>query len=583
MNTNNKKQKKERAFSMQMLYHQLPSSIVVAISMGVSDVADSLVLGNRIGEIGLAAIALATPVFMMMNIIIQGFGPGGSIRYTTLLAEGKKEKAMETYRSSICFSIVFGILLAILMNGFMSFFLTIQGITETTQSLYNAASLYLRIVSTGSPIIIVSFVLNDFMRNEDMEKLASIGASVGNALDVILNIVLVLFLHMGVAGSGIATVTGKTVSLFIYVIGIFVRDSELKHICGGVSIRNIPLCFKTGSSTVIQYFSDMLFFGFVNAILMRMAGQTGIAVFDLIQNVSYMLMYLYVAFAEAGQPAVSTYTGEKNIDARLLLRKEILILGEMVTGILAVILFVFAETFCNIFGVIDASSIQLGVHAIRIYILGAPFMGASLILGSYYQSCDNPKGSYVIASLRGFIILFPITLLMSFTNIHMFFYLYPITELISLVLFVIYAKSRKIEHCEFEEERVFRYMIENDPAMLSDCCIRIEAFCEKWNANPKQLYMVQMAVEELIGAIIQYGFQGKNGLCEVTVISGEHGEFIVHIRDNATSFNPFDLKQKKNDLYEEDMAIVGVHIIRKKSKSFFYRRYQGFNTLVVTI
>lgn len=582
-NSNNSIRKKRLHFCMRMLSQQLPASIVVALSMGFSDMADSLVLGNRIGEIGLAAIALSAPVYMVMNIIIQGFGPGGSIRYSTLMAAGKEEEARTIYFTCIKYSIIGGLIIAAIVNSFMPAVLWIQGTTRAASELYAAASTYLRIVSAGAPIIIVSFVINDFMRNEDLEKAASFGASVGNVLDIGLNIFLVLFLHMGITGSAIATVTGKTVSLIIYVVLIIVKKSRLSTFFGRTQIGIVPACFKTGASTAIQYVSDLIFFLMVNNVLMRMAGQSGIAIFDLIQNVSYLLMYLCLSFAEAGQPAISTYTGEKNIEARDFLKGRIILLGEICVFVLTIVLFINSKYICLLFGVTDYETIALGVRSIRLYLLGAPAMCAALILGSFYQSCDNTRASYLIATLRGIVILLPTTFAMSFSTIDYFFLLYPLTEYISIFIFFICSNVMQFDKIEYDEERICRYLIENDVTQLSSCCEKVEAFCEKWDVNPKQRYLAQMALEELVGAIMQYGFKDADGLCEVTLVVSDDMTITLHIRDNAILFNPFDIKRKNSGIDEDEIDLLCIDVIKSKSKSFFYRRYNGFNTLVINM
>ncbi|MFR9232408.1 MAG: hypothetical protein ACLVLH_05090 [Eisenbergiella massiliensis] len=42
------------------------------------------------GVTGLAAISLALPSFMVMNVLMHGLGLGGAIRFSGLMAKGKK-------------------------------------------------------------------------------------------------------------------------------------------------------------------------------------------------------------------------------------------------------------------------------------------------------------------------------------------------------------------------------------------------------------------------------------------------------------------------------------------------------------
>ena len=56
------------------------------------------------------------------------------------------------------------------------------------------------------------------------------------------------------------------------------------------------------------------------------------------------------------------------------------------------------------------------------------------------------------------------------------------------------------------------------------------------------------------------------------------------MRDDATSFNPFDMNTEKASADGDfDMDSMGVLVIKKRAKEFFYRRYQGFNTLIIRI
>ena len=59
--------------------------------LAVAGVADSIFVGNGIGSAGLAAISLGQPVYLFYNILSYGFSIGGSIRYSSALAEGRAE------------------------------------------------------------------------------------------------------------------------------------------------------------------------------------------------------------------------------------------------------------------------------------------------------------------------------------------------------------------------------------------------------------------------------------------------------------------------------------------------------------
>ena len=55
------------------------------------------------------------------------------------------------------------------------------------------------------------------------------------------------------------------------------------------------------------------------------------------------------------------------------------------------------------------------------------------------------------------------------------------------------------------------------------------------------------------------------------------------MRDNAVDFNPFAMKTGQDYENEENLASLGIQMVKAKSKRFFYRRYAGFNTLTVEV
>ncbi len=101
----------------------------------------------------------------------------------------------------------------------------------------------------------------------------------------------------------------------------------------------------------------------------------------------------------------------------------------------------------------------------------------------------------------------------------------------------------------------------------------------------KQRMLATMTVEEIGMAILQRGFQGRtDGYIQLTAIMQENGLLELHLRDDATTFNPFSMDTRRASQDGDfDMDSMGVLVIKKRAKEFFYRRYQGFNTLIIRI
>ena len=114
---------------------------------------------------------------------------------------------------------------------------------------------------------------------------------------------------------------------------------------------------------------------------------------------------------------------------------------------------------------------------------------------------------------------------------------------------------------------------------------KIIEFCKEQKTTMQQMNLVNMAVEEICTVIFHNAFTGaKDEYIQITVIRENDQDFVLHVRDSAVSYNPFDVKVSRKDIDRNDyLDNVGILMIRNKAKLFDYRRCQGFNVLMVTV
>lgn len=578
------KRKEQDQFSGKMFARLLAPSMVSALGLAVGDMADAIVIGQRMGATGLAAVSLALPVFMVINVLVHGLGIGGSVKYSKYLGEGKTEEAVDNFNQILMAGILVSTILAATGNLFLPQWMRLLGVTKTDGVLFEVSSEYVRTIVTGMPVLFISYLLNYYLRNDDNQKLASFGFTVANLSDVAMNFMFVLVLDMGAFGAALSTVLGQTIAILFYLPGIFSKHHTLKLRLCAIRFREQWECFRTGFATSVQYIWQFLFLLIINHTLLHYSGEAGVAVFDLIQNVSYLILYLYDGTVKAMQPLVSTYCGEHNEEGKQSIRRLGFFWGSLAGITAAVILCMVSSAMCRIFGLTQPEVISMGNRAIRIYCIGAVVGGLNVLLEGYYQSCEEEKPAFVMATLRGAAVLIPCTLLFAPLGMTWFWFLFPATELFSLLIFLFWNRKNSASDMK-GSDRIFRKTIENRNEDLGWLLEEIEAFGEGWGANPKQLYYMTMTVEEICLLIFKKGFEeDTEGYIQITLIAMEDGSFELHIRDNAKIFNPFSVeteKVSKDGSY--DMDAMGMLVIKQKAKEFFYRQYQGFNSLIVRI
>ena len=567
-------------------------AIISSVGWALSDMADSIVLGQKMGTVGLATIGLILPVYMVESMLAHGIGLGGSVRYARLMGEGKREEAKKNFSGMFILALIVSFAISILGLCLIEPLIGVLGTKPADGALFSATKAYLSIQLATAPLFFLSHLFNYYLRNDGSEKRAGAGSVIGNITDISLNFLFVLALEQGTGGAALATAIGQIVSVAIYLPGLFSEKHSLRF--GSPSkgwFASSLKMLRSGLATSVSYLYQMVFFLLCNNILIRMNGgsEVGIAVFDIIQSTSYLVLYLYEGTARAMQPILSTYHGEQNEPGRRSLLKIGFTVGVIVSNAIMSIIAVFPELACMVFGVKESSVKEIAFVALRFYAIGAFFAGISILICNYYQSYEREKPAFLIGTLRGVVILIPATLVCSQFGQNGFWCLFPITEILSLsigllILFIM-RRSGKNTPQSIAEDRIFRRTIPSTESDIGTASSDLEEFCERWEASPRQQYSVMMTVEELGLAILQHGFEGRDdGYIQITVIACEDGDFELRLRDDARTFDPFSLNTSRASSEEDvDMDSIGVLMIKERSKEFNYRRYQGFNSLFVKI
>ncbi len=565
-----------------MFSRQYMPALISAVVLSFGDVVDSLVLGNRLGYIGLAALALTMPVSQVFNVIMNALGMGGSVRFSSRMAQGKREEALAGFQGVFCAAALVGAVIAVLGNLLMKPLLQLLGTVPGDGELFAAAAGYLRILLWGTPMLFLNYVLNYFLKVDDLEKQASAAFTAGNVVDIVLNIVLVLILRMGVVGASLATVIGQTVGTVTSLVLIVRHKGVLKLTPMKPDFRDAWQSFRAGFSSSVEFLYSMIFLLLANNLLMRSLGGVGVAILDVVLGVSYFMINLFDAVIKSTLPVVSTYYGERN-EAGMRLARNMGLVYILINGaVLGAVVWLFPEAICRFFGMEDPSMLALGRTALHLYAFSIPLAGVGMLLTNYYEARQQQRDTLARSTARG---VLPILLAVAFLAFapERFWTLYVLSEALALVIFSIRYKLHPPE--THDNGRIYRGTIYSTGDEVSRTTEQIEAFCERWEAHPKQQYMAMMSVEELCVATMDNGFQGKaDGFIQIVLIALEDGGFELHIRDNAASFNPLAMELAGN-VGDEDTNLdaLGIMTIKKKARSFSYRHFQGFNTVIIQI
>lgn len=206
----------------------VPSIIKFAIPMLISgllqilfNAADTIVVGRFAGHTSMAAIGSTGS---LTNLLVNLF-MGISIGVNVVVARGigmKDEKSVDlAIHTAITLSVLSGVGLAVI--GFI-LSPTLLSLMDTPYDIIDKSVLYMRIIFIGQPFNLLYNFSSAILRADGDTKRPLLYLTIAGVLNVILNLIFVVFIKMDVAGVAFATIISQA-TCAILVLNTLIKGS----------------------------------------------------------------------------------------------------------------------------------------------------------------------------------------------------------------------------------------------------------------------------------------------------------------------------------------------------------------------
>lgn len=291
-----------------VLKNALPAMAAMLMVL-IYNLADTFFISQTHSDILVAAVSLATPVFLIFMAVGTVFGIGGTSVISRAFGQGRAGYAKKVCSFCMWGCVAVGIIMSLAFLFFMDQILTLIGASTDT---WAPTKTYLTIVALGGPFVLISVCYSNVLRAEGQPNKAMAGQVLGNLLNVILDPIMILAFNWGIAGAAIATVIGNVAGAGYYILyflqgkstlSIHIRDFSVKdQIFTGVLAIGIPASLGSLLMSVSQII--------VNA---RMAGYGDMAVagMGVAMKVTMMTGMVCIGFGQGVQPLLGYCVGAK--------------------------------------------------------------------------------------------------------------------------------------------------------------------------------------------------------------------------------------------------------------------------------
>lgn len=169
-------------------------------------VVDTMVVGQVLGVNALAALGASDWLNWMMLGIIQGFAQGFSILMAQEFGAGNIQRLKKVVGNSLILAVISAILLLIMGEAIA---LPVLRLLQTPEAIIGQSLLYLRIMFAGIPVVMAYNLLASIIRALGDGKTPLHAMIVAAVINIVLDIIFVMFFGWGVAGAAIATVIAQ--------------------------------------------------------------------------------------------------------------------------------------------------------------------------------------------------------------------------------------------------------------------------------------------------------------------------------------------------------------------------------------
>ena len=322
---------------------------------------DIIVVGRFTGSQALAAVGSTTALINIFTNLFIGISLGANVLAARFYASGKEKEMSETVHTSITLALISGLVMALAGVLLARFALNLMG---TPNDVIDQSVLYMRIYFLGMPFFMLYNYGAAILRAVGDTKRPLFFLVISGMTNAVLNLVLVIVFHMGVAGVAIGTIVSQLISSILVLRCLYTSNTSYRLYFSklGIKTQYLKQIFQVGipagiQSTVINL-SNALLQSSVNSF-----GSVAMAGYTAANNIFGFLYMSVNAVTQSCMSFTSQNYGVKKLKRMDRVLLDCMILSVGVTQTLGCGAYFFGPELLKIY-TSDADVIRCGVEVL---------------------------------------------------------------------------------------------------------------------------------------------------------------------------------------------------------------------------
>lgn len=308
---------------------------------------DTIIVGKYLGVSALASVGSTGSINFMIIGFCMGVCNGFAIPVAQKFGAGNFKKLRKYVFNSGFLAIVFSVVMTLIVCVFCRQILIAM---RTPEDIIQGAYSYIYVIFLGIPATYLYNLLSGIIRSLGDSKTPLFFLIISSIINIILDLFLIIYMHMGVAGAAWATVIAQAVSGILCLIYMRKKYSVLKFESDELKIDGYcirRLCYM-GIPMGLQYSITAI----GSVILQAAVNGLGSIIVAAVTAAGKISMFLCCPFDALGS-TMATYTGQ-NIGAGKLERisegiKKSMIIGSVYSIVALMISVFFGKSLALLF------------------------------------------------------------------------------------------------------------------------------------------------------------------------------------------------------------------------------------------
>ncbi len=377
------------------------------LASALYQILDGIFVGQFLGETAFAAINLAMPFVIINFALADLIGVGSAVPISVCLGKKQEQEANNIFTCACLMIVGAGVLVGGVMYAAAPLLIQLMGADGAFAEM---AVQYLQVYALCSPVTTIIFALDNYLRISGYIKGSMIMNVVMSVLSAGLEFLFLGVLRWGIWAAALATCNGMCVCAIAAFIPFFRGKALLRFCRPHFHVQMLRQIVSCGSPTFLNNIAGRITSILMNAILVRISGETAVSVYGILMYVDGFIQPLMYGMCDSLQPAVGYNWGARKYSRVRAIEKCCFVASGIVSLLsVAVILLLPRQITVLFMPSANAELLQLSVVALQLFSLTYLTRWVSFASQSYLMAIEKPLPSSLISVSTA--LVFPVLLI----------------------------------------------------------------------------------------------------------------------------------------------------------------------------